>query len=327
MNKNILIVLAGGFLIAVLVAVIVQASLGGAKKEEVNIKKVEILVAAKALKTGHQIKSGDLKWQSWPEEAIFIGAILRDGEQQPTEVSSGKLLRPLVEGQPVHMTMIVEDDDGDFLSANLQKGMRAVGISVKSYVLADRLIRPGDFIDVMMTYQVRVNTQKNPEAQSLVSRYATETVIENIRVLAIDKEDTKAVDAVEGSGKKKKKMKSSKKATLTVEVKPEDAEKLVLANKMGDLGVALRSIGDNSTPESDGATTDVEMSRVMTKLSNMRETSSGVRIYSGTQMQEVQARNSKPESSINFNVEENQPAPTPTINIDPSALEGLINEE
>ncbi len=324
MNKNILIVLAGGFLVAILVAVLVQATLGGAKKDAEDVPRVQILVAAKNLSVGREIRGGDLKWQTWPEDTIFAGAIMRDGTQQPTEAVKGKLLRSLVKGQPVHMTLIVEDDRGDFLSANLQKGMRAVGVSVKSFVVADRLIRPGDFVDVMVTYRVRVNTRTNPEAANLVNRYATETVIENVRILAIDKNDTKAVDEEDKGGKKKKK-KSSKKATVTIEVSPDNAEKLVLANKMGDIGFALRSIGDNSDPKTDRITTDVGMSRVMTNLSTMNGTSSAVRIYNGDQMQEVQARTIQPSGGVDFQIED-APQPNQNIYIDPAALGGLADE-
>jgi pilus assembly protein CpaB len=309
MNKNILIVLAGGFLIAVLVAVMVQSSLSGSKKQDEKAqKRVEILVAAKDLKTGTEIESGDFKWQKWPEETLFVGAILRDGEQSTSDAVSGKLLRSLVKGQPVHMTLVTEENQGDFLSANVQKGMRAVGISVKSYMLADRLVRPGDFIDVMVTYKVRVNSRKNPEAKSLVNRYATETVIENIRVLAIDKEDTKAIDASEKDSSKKKKSKRSKKATLTLEVTPEGAEKLMLSNSMGRLGIALRSIGDNSTSKDDKTTTDVNMSHVMTELSNMRDgggKAQPVKIYNGSTVSEEYIRERKKDDvAVNFSVED-----------------------
>ena len=324
MNKNILIVLAGGFLIAILVALMVQAALTGSKQEEVVDTRLDVLVAAKDLNVGREIRAGDLRWQKWPEDAIFPGAVIRDAEQEPTEAVRGKLLRPLSQGQPVHMNVVVEDNQGDFLSANVKKGMRAVGVSVKSHVLADRLIRPGDFVDVMVTYRVRVNTRTNPEAQSLVSRYASETVIENIRILAIDNNDTKAVDEEEEGGKKTKK-KASKKATVTLEVESDDAEKLVLADKMGDIGLALRSIGDNSSPETDRTTTDVGMSRVMTSLSSMNGSSSAVRIYSGGNMTEVQARNISP-NAVDFSIED-APLPNQTIYVDPAALGGLDDEE
>lgn len=327
MNKNIIIVLAGGFLIALLVALMVNAALSGSKKSEVvEVKKVQILVAAKDLSVGKDLKEGDLKWQSWPADSMFMGAVIRDGEQTPIDAIDGKLLRSMVEGQPVHLNILTEEDKGEFLSANVAKGMRAIGVEVKKHVVADRLIKPGDHVDVIVTYRVRVNTRNNPDAQSLVSRYASETVIENIRILAVDTNDVKAVDEAE-DGTKKKKKKTSRKAIVTLEVAPENAEKLVLADKMGDIGFALRPIGDQETPKHDSQTTDVGMSQVMTTLSNMNTTSSSVRIYNGNQMQEVRGRSLQQDEqgSVDFSVEE-APLPTQTIIIDPAAIGGLNDE-
>lgn len=327
MNKNIIIVLAGGFLVAVLVAVLLQASLGNSKKEkDMDESRIQILVAAKKLSVGKELKVGDLKWKDWPEDAAFSGSIVRNGEELASEAAQGKLLRPLFEDQPMHKSLVSEEDKGDFLSANITKGMRAVGIPVKSHVLADRLMRPGDYVDVMVTYRVRVNSRSNAEAQSLVNKYATETVIENVRVLTVDTQDTKAVDEEEDDGKTKKRKKSAKKATLTLEVTPSDAEKLVLATKMGTIGIALRAIGDSADSKADKATTDVEMSSVMTKLSNMNGTSSAVRIYNGDQMSEVKARKVKEEGSVDFSMED-APLPTQKIIISPEAVEQMLEEE
>ena len=325
MNRNVIIILVGGFLVAMMVALLMQSMLGKTKKSEtVDTQRVEILVAAKNLSVGKELKEGDLTWKEWPEDSAFMGAIIRDGEQPAHEAAYGKLLRSLSEGQPMHMSLLVEDNKGDFLSANVAKGMRAVGISVKSYVLADRLVRPGDHVDVMMTYRVRVNTRDNPEAQSLVNRYATETILKNVRVLAIDKNDTKAVDEAEDT-KKKKKKKSAKKAILTLEVKPSDAETLVLADKMGDIGIALRSIGDVQEPNHDQTTTDVGMSKVMTKLSNMTGTSSAVRVYNGDVMSEVRGRQDTSQNAVDFDVTED-PLPEQRIIISPDAIQSLGEE-
>ncbi len=319
-NRNIIIVLAGGFIVAILVALMVQAALSGGKKDEVvNVVRTKVLVAARPLNVGHEIEEGDFKWQTWPEDAVFPGAIIKEGEQTAFEAATGKTVRSLEEGQPVHMNVLVENDQGNFLSANVSKGMRAVGISVKSYTLADRLIRPGDYVDVLLTYRVRVNTRNNPEAQTIVNRYATETIIENIRVLAIDKEDTKAVDEVEEEDGKKKKTKSAKTATLTLEVFPRQAEELLLATEMGDIGLALRSIGDQNKFEDDKTTTDVKMTNVLSTLSTMQKTSSGVRIYSGGNLTEVEARNPSPTNGVTFDVEQ-APQESNTIVLDPALL-------
>ena len=136
MNRNVIIILVGGFLVAMMVALLMQSMLGKTKKSEtVDTQRVEILVAAKNLSVGKELKEGDFTWKEWPEDSAFMGAIIRDGEQPAHEAAYGKLLRSLSEGQPMHMSLLVEDNKGDFLSANVAKGMRAVGISVKSCLL------------------------------------------------------------------------------------------------------------------------------------------------------------------------------------------------
>lgn len=327
MNKNIMIVLVGGFFVALLVAVMVNAALSGAdKKETKDVKKVQILVAAKNLPVGKELNEGDLKWQSWPEDAMFIGAVIRDGEQQPSEAVSGKLSRSLSESQPVHMNMLIAEDKGDFLSANVSKGMRAVGVEVKKEVVADRLIKPGDHVDVIVTYRVRVNTKNNPDAQALVNRYASETVIENVRILAIDSNDIAAVDEVENG--KSKKVKGSRNAIVTLEVDPKGVEEILLADKLGDIGFALRPLGEEEDTKHSKMTTDIGMSQVMTNLTNLNGTSSSVRIYDGNQVREVRGRSERDtfESNVDFDVED-APQPTQTIIIDPAAIGGLPNEE
>lgn len=328
MNKNIIIVLVGGFVIALLVALMVNAALSGSNnKSEAAVETVQILVAAKNLTVGKDLSEGDLRWQKWPKENMFVGAVIRDGDQTALDAMNGKLLRSMVEGQPLHSNILTEEDKGDFLSANISKGMRAVGVEVKKYVVADRLFKPGDFVDVILTYRVRVNTRGNPDAQSIVNRYASETVIENIRILAIDTNDIKAVDEAESDGKKKKK-KSSRNAIVTLEVNQDNAEKLVLADKVGDIGFALRGIGDQQAIENDKQTTDVGMSKVLTTLSKLNGTSSAIRIYNGDEMREVRGRNmtNDNENRVDFNVED-APLPNQTIIIDPAAIGGLSSEE
>ncbi len=304
MNKNILIVFGGGFLIALFVALMVQSTLKKSKKKNVEVKIIEILVAAKDLDVGHIIGESDLKWQKWPEKNTFIGAIIRDADQSPLDIVSGKLLRSLSEGQPLHMTVFAEEDKGSFLSANIKEGMRAVGISVSKHIVADRLVRPGDFVDVIVTYRVRVNTRSNPEAQSLVNRYASETVIENVRILTIDANDKAAVDEAE-TGKKKKKKSTKRRTTVTLEVLPEQAEKLVLADKMGSIGFAVRSLGDVEQVKDDKQTTDVRMSGVMTTLNELNRTGRGVRVYNGSRVDTVETRvNSKKTNDVTFNLED-----------------------
>ena len=327
MNKNIFIVLIGGFVVAVLVALLVQMTLGGgSKKKETEVVTQSVLVAAKDIPVGHELDAEDLKWKKWPESVIFPGAILREEDQAASEALTGKTIRSINEGEPIHMSAVVQEAGG-FLSAKIAHGMRAIGITVRQHIVADRLVMPGDIVDIIVTYRVRVNARKNPEVASLVNRYASETILENVRILAIDTNTSTARGDTEDG--KKKKTKSKKKATVTLEVTPEGAEQLMLAGEMGDISFATRGIAKETEEADDNMTTDVRMSRVLTDLSKLTTGGGGgsVRIFSGASMQEVRGRRGQEDvgEGIDFSVEERpNDAPTTILGLPAQgALEGF----
>lgn len=281
MNKNVLIVLAGGFIIAILVAVLVQASLGGKKGGDTG-PKTQVLVAAKDLPLGQELIEGDLKWQTWPGEKAFAGAIVRkDKEEKAVDALKGRLIQRVSQGQPVLASYTFKEGKGNVVAATLEKGMRAVAIPVKAAAMAGGFIAPGDFVDVILTYKVDVGREENAETESFIQDHASETILKNVKVLAVDQEASREED----------KAKVAK--TVTIAVDSKGAEKVALASEMGDLTLSLRGIGDDVDSNSAAITTDVEVSRAMQNLSRIKNggTSGGpVRIYNGTTMMEVRPR-------------------------------------
>jgi pilus assembly protein CpaB len=283
MNKNVLIVLAGGFLIAILVAVLVQASLGSKKKEAKDSTNIEILVAARDLAMGKELVAGDLKWQAWPANAVFAGAIQRQGQQAAAEAATGRMLQALSAGQPLHPAMIVGEGAGsNFLAVSLKEGMRAVAISVKAQTMAGGFVGPGDRVDVIVTYKVKIKDKNNMAVKAMIDQYASETVLENVRVMAADQKAIRQED------------KAKVARTVTLEVTAEQAEKLTLASELGDLKLALRGIGDEEVTRSKEITTDVEVSRVLKSLSRAQASSGGssdmVRVYNGQNITNMPVR-------------------------------------
>lgn len=284
MNKNIIIVLAGGFLIAVLVAVLVQSSLkGGSKDQEASSPKVQILVAARDLQIGRELGEGDTKWQDWPESSVFAGAILRQEKQTPLEAIKGRVIQTIAKGQPVHPGLLVGETKANFLAAKLREGMRAVGISVKAQNIAGGFVGPGDYVDVIVTYKVSVQDKNNPAVQEIVSKQASETVLENVRVLASDQQAIREED------------KAKVARTVTLEVDAAGAERLALSAKMGDVTLALRGIGDKTVKSGDAITTDAKMSKVLRGILKAQSGEGGnstgsVRVYNGDQMGTMSVR-------------------------------------
>jgi Flp pilus assembly protein CpaB len=275
MNKNLLIVLAGGFLIALLVAIIVQASFGS------NKDGVEIAVAVKALSTGTEIKKELVKWKTVPEDSVFEGSIERDKSKKFEEQIKGRLRRDVAAGEPILQSALTVSGRGNVLASSMEKGMRAVAIKVSAESMVGGFINPGDRVDVILTYKINLSGSEADRAGMIVDRHATETVLENVKILAIDqvarKEDDKAKVG----------------RTVTLEVSSQGAEKVAVASEMGDLSLSLRPLGDTSVKDKNNEThtTDVDVSSILKEIRQNSGGSTGiVRVYSGDQVENINVR-------------------------------------
>ncbi len=291
MNKNILIVLGGAVMAAVLVAVLVQVTLGGKKGVSVN-NGVEVLVAAHDLKKGHELEEGDLKWKEWPEDSLFRGAITRKEDQEPQDALEGRIDRSFSKGEAVVRSAILKDTKSNFVAARLKQGERAVSIKVNAEGMVAGFIAPGSHVDVILTYKNRiVIDDDNPDVKTMVQRnlddVATETILERVRVLAIDQKAERSDDD---------KIKVGKTVTLAVSIR--DAEKLALASEMGDITLAMRGVGDDDKNEDAPAITDARLTSIDDEIFEEYKkykkesgvTANTVRIYSGNTMQVVPVR-------------------------------------
>ncbi len=292
MNKNILIVLGGAIIAAVLVAVLVQVTLGGKKTSTLpDGEGVEVLVAAKALRTGDELEEGDLRWQKWPEDNLYKGVITRkDSDESADDVLKGRLERSFTEGEAVVRKALLKESKANYVAARLQQGERAVTIKVSAEAMVAGFISPGSFVDVILTYNQRVSLGKNvpPKVQMMVEmnldKLATETILENVRVLAIDQK---------ADQDKEDKIKVGKTVTLAVPIR--DAEKLALAAEMGEITLAMRGVGDDKPNEKGKAMSDarlttigdeiVEEYMIMKKESGVA--SNTLKIYNGAQVQTI----------------------------------------
>ena len=251
MNKNIIVVLGGAILAAVLVAVLVQVTLGGKKASIAPIENsVEVLVAAQDLKAGKELEEGDMRWSEWSQDALFKGVVVRKGEEAADSVLKGRLERSFVEGEALSKRSLLSETQSNSVSARLKEGERAVSVKVSGSGMVAGFITPGSYVDVILTYKHRVPVEKDEpsEVKDMVNMniksMAVETILENIRVLAIDQ---KAVQ------KDDDKIKIGKTVTFAVSIR--DAEKLALASEMGVLTLVMRGVGDDKPNSEEGEMT------------------------------------------------------------------------
>ena len=203
-----------------------------ASRAEPPIKLTEVLVTGKDIGMGNSV--GDaLTWQKWPEDGVSDTLILKTMRPNAIEELKGSIARQsFFAGEPVRESKLIKTDRG-FMSAILPAGKRALAIQISAETSAGGFILPNDHVDVIMTRR-KVNGDQATE-------YDTETILRNLRVLAIDQtiEEQNGAKVVVGS-------------TATLEVDPAQAEALTAAQPMAEkLVLALRSLED-SVPGSPG---------------------------------------------------------------------------
>jgi pilus assembly protein CpaB len=205
---------------------------------EAKVDTVQILVATRDVKMGAKVTDDALQWQDWPRTAASGNFILRSQVPDGIRKYAGRLARStFYAGEPISEAKLVNTDHG-FLSAILDKGKRAVATKVAADTSAGGLIEPDDRVDVIMTAQSGAGgaggTAGPPE-------FLTETILHNVRVLAIDQTlgDKNGQKVIVGQ-------------TATLELTPQQAEILTVAQQMSSrLTLALRSVqdGDDEAPD------------------------------------------------------------------------------
>jgi pilus assembly protein CpaB len=190
-----------------------------------------ILVATRALPVGTIIEPDSIRFQPWPKDLIENAYYLKTDKDIQSLV--GTVVRNAISaGQPITQGSLVKPGDRGFLAAALGPGMRAVTVSVSAASGVAGFVFPGDRIDLVLTQTVSGGGDGPPLK-------ASETIVRNMRVLATDQRtDNKVGD----DGKTIVQAFSS----VTLEATPKIAEKIAVAQTIGQLSLSLRSIADNN---------------------------------------------------------------------------------
>jgi pilus assembly protein CpaB len=191
----------------------------------------EILVAAREIPPGLVISDLDLKWIAFPISALRPGMIARSTEPSASQTLKGSYARvPHLEGEPIRREKLVRTSGAGFISAILPSGMRGMAISIdpNGLTTAGGFILPNDRVDVMRIVRLGDSTR-------------AEVVLSDVRVIAIGRniQDPQGPDRTIQGG------------TATLEVTPQQARALAVAQQVAGLFLVLRSLQDagRDTPE------------------------------------------------------------------------------
>jgi len=228
--------LVGALLLALVSAFMARSLFTGASAPEAGATAQvpvgpAILVATRALPVGTIIEPDSMRFQPWPKELIENAYYMKNGTDIQALV--GTVVRNAISaGQPITQGSLVKPGDRGFLAAALGPGMRAVTVAVSAASGVAGFVFPGDRVDLVLTQTVNGGGDGPPLK-------ASETIVRNMRVLATDQRtDNKVGD----DGKSVVQTFSS----VTLEATPRIAEKIAVAQTIGQLSLSLRSIADNN---------------------------------------------------------------------------------
>lgn len=196
-----------------------------AQQGPVEEEKVKILVAKQKIPMGTKIKD---------PEKMFVEKEFVKGTEPKKAIANFEQLKDKVLNKTINVEVHVTPDDlqdqtAIGLSYDIPPGMRAVTIQVRSDTVVGGFVLPRSRVDVIST----TRTENGPLAR---------TMLQDVLVLAVDMVHMRDPD--------KQAMSSS---TVTLQVKPDDAERLALAAQLGELRLVLRSVDDHEPVHTRGA--------------------------------------------------------------------------
>jgi len=235
MDRKKLILLVGALVIAIGTALVARSMFAGAAAPQAEAaapvpEGPKVLVAQRALPTGTIITADALSYQQWPEELVQ-DAYFIDGESDINTLLGTVVRHSVTAGEPVTQGSLVSPGDRGFLAAALTPGMRAITIPVDARAGVAGFVFPGDRVDMVLTQTV---SGEEEDVQT------SETILRNLRVLATDQSTTQATNENGDTIVRKFSM-------VTMEVTPQLAEKVSVAQTLGTLSLSLRSLADNQS--------------------------------------------------------------------------------
>jgi pilus assembly protein CpaB len=194
-----------------------------------QLQTVDVLVAKSDIGLGQTVAPEDMQWQSWPAATASSTFIRRNERPDAATKIAGSIARsPFIAGEPIRELKLVRADGSGFMAAILPTGMRAVSTELSPENGAGGFILPNDRVDVILSRR-----EKNAAQPGSPDVVVSEIILSNIRVLAIDQapKEKDGQNAVVGK-------------TVTLELRPQQAETLARSRQTGTLSLALRSIAD-----------------------------------------------------------------------------------
>jgi pilus assembly protein CpaB len=166
------------------------------------------------MEAGQAIRAENLRLVDWPASVPLLGAF-----KTPEPLIGRVVLYPLAAGEPILERQLSSPGAGTGITVKIPDGMRAISLRSDEVVGVAGFLLPGTHVDVLVT----LRTSASPDP-------VTSTVLQDVEILATGQ---KTEPDPEG--------KPTTATVVTLLVKPEDAERVVLASSQGSVHFVLRN--------------------------------------------------------------------------------------
>ena len=246
--------------------------------EKASAPLTRYLVAARPLKAGTLTRDEDFR--SDPLDSVPTGAI-RDTTDDRNRLQGSLVRKNLDTGSPITSENLLLRGDRGFLASVLEPGTRAISIKVDAESGVSGLIKPGDYVDVVLT-QVAANAD-------VARRALSETLLQNVRIIAIDQE------IVQGGGANN--TTAAKVAqTVSLQLAPEQVKRIAVAKNLGSLSLAMRSAVELRDTADTRTISSCDVSPEIARQNALAGQSAAVVVYGGGKVQEYSVR--KQDSTV-----------------------------
>jgi pilus assembly protein CpaB len=243
-------------------------------------------VAAHPLPAGTLARDEDFAVRSAPSDSVPSGAIL-DSPDAKTGLRGSLVRKFLDTGNPVTAEDVLRPRDRGFLASVLAPDTRAISINVDPESGVSGLIWPGDYVDVVLT-------QMNDKTDARAS-LAGETVLQNVRVIAINQEIVQGAPANNAAAGKET-------HTVSLQLAPDQVKKIAVAKDLGKLSLAIRAAVDTR----DAATMlGCDVSQEIARQSEIASQSTTVVVYTGDKAKEYSVKKHDTAAAL-FNCDASQ---------------------
>ena len=222
----------GLIVLALVIGLAAAAYATGWVSRQASVASNKIVVAAVDIELGSKVNAEMLSSVDWPSGSVPSGAF-KEAKQVQDRIVKASVLR----GEPLLERKLALAGTLGGLSAVIAEGKRAMTVRVNDVAGVAGFALPGNYVDVMVNAQQDKEKDKTEEGKQI-----SKTVLERVLVLAVAQEA--------GRDDTKPKVVSA----VTLELSPQDSEKLDLARSIGTLSLVLRNQGDQKTVATAGVT-------------------------------------------------------------------------